>query len=36
MDALVWVTQILELRVGNVCDPNYSVVAAIEREALAA
>ena len=35
-DALVWVTQILELRVGNVCDPNYSVVAAVDREALAA
>ena len=33
-DALVWVTQILELRVGNVCDPNYSVVAAVPRRAL--
>lgn len=33
-DALVWVTQIVELRVGNVCDPNYSVVAAVPREAL--
>ena len=34
-DALVWITQVLELRVANVCDPNYSVVAAVEREALA-
>ena len=34
-DALVWVTQIMELRVGNVCDPNYSAVAAVRREFLA-
>jgi acetamidase/formamidase len=33
-DALVWITQVLELRVGNVCDPNYSVVAAVARQAL--
>lgn len=33
-DALVWITQTLELRVGNVCDPNYSVVAGVEREVL--
>ena len=33
-DALVWITQVLELRVGNVCDPNYSVVAAVPRAAL--
>ena len=33
-DALVWITQVVELRVGNVCDPNYSVVAAVERSAL--
>ena len=35
-DALLWITQILELRVGNVCDPNYSVVAAVERRLLEA
>ena len=35
-DALIWITQVLELRVGNVCDPNYSVVAAVPREALTA
>ena len=33
-DALVWLTQVLELRVANVCDPNYSVVAAVRREML--
>ena len=33
-DALLWISQILELRVGNVCDPNYSVVAAVERRLL--
>ena len=33
-DALIWITQVVELRVGNVCDPNYSVVAAVERSAL--
>jgi acetamidase/formamidase len=33
-DALVWITQVLELRVGNVCDPNYSVVAAVDRQTL--
>jgi len=35
VDALVWLTQTVELRVGNVCDPNYAVVAAIARKALA-
>ena len=35
-DALLWITQILELRVGNVCAPNYSVVAAVERRLLEA
>ena len=34
IDALVWLTQVIELRVGNVCDPNYSVVAAVRRERL--
>lgn len=33
-DTLVWLTQIVELRVGNVCDPNYSVVAAVRKEYL--
>ncbi len=33
-EALVWLTQIIELRVGNVCDPNYSVVAAVRRKYL--
>lgn len=33
-EALVWLTQIIELRIGNVCDPNYSVVAAVRREHL--
>lgn len=33
-DALVWTTQVVELRVGNVCDPNYSVVAAIPKAAM--
>lgn len=33
-DALVWLTQVIELRVGNVCDPNYSVVAAVRKDRL--
>ena len=33
-EALVWLTQIIELRIGNICDPNYSVVAAVRREHL--
>ncbi len=36
IDALVWLTQVIELRVGNICDPNYSVVAAVRREFLQA
>jgi len=28
-DVLLWLTQVVELRVGNVVDPNYSVVAAV-------
>ncbi len=35
-DALVWLTQVIELRVANVCDPNYSVVAAVSRKFLTA
>lgn len=33
-DALLLMTQIIELRIGNICDPNYSVVAAVKREYL--
>ena len=33
-DALTWLTQVIELRVGNVCDTNYSVVAAVRKEFL--
>ena len=32
-DVLVWLTQVMEPRIGNVCDPKYSVVAAVRREA---
>lgn len=33
-DALLWLTQIIELRVGNVVDPNYAVVAKVNRKHL--
>lgn len=30
-EALIWLGQTLEIRVGNVVDPNYSVIAAVDR-----
>ena len=34
VDAYVWLTQVIELRIGNACDPNYSVVAAVCKDFL--
>lgn len=33
-DALLWLSQVIELRVGNVVDPNYAVVAKVHRRYL--
>lgn len=35
-DALMWLTQVIELRVGNAVDPNYAVVAKLQRRYLEA
>ena len=35
-EALLWLTQVIELRVGNAVDPNYAVVAKLQRRYLEA